>query len=88
MPRSFLDVFGRAEALRIMSKAVAQAAEENQAAGLTTASFIEGQLVVVSGHGQSGEGRQGAWSDATAGSCSLNYVNEPNSVLPECGLDR
>ena len=51
MPRSFIDVFGRAEALRIMSKAVAQAAEENQAAGLTTASFIEGQLVVIPGHG-------------------------------------
>lgn len=51
MPRSFLDVFGRAEALRIMSKAVAEAAEENQAAGLTTASFIEGQLVVIPGHG-------------------------------------
>lgn len=47
--RSFLIDFGRAEAARVMSEAIAEAARENREAGLRTVSFIDGQVVASPG---------------------------------------
>jgi hypothetical protein len=49
MTTSFLTNFGRVEASRVMGEAIAEAARENREAGFTTASVIDGQLVVVPG---------------------------------------
>ena len=51
MAKSFLSEFGRAKAMRVMSKAIAEAALENKEAGLTTASYIDGRTVITPGRG-------------------------------------
>ena len=45
--KSIFDTMGRAEAFKLMEKAVVAAAKKNKAAGVTTASHINGRTVLV-----------------------------------------
>lgn len=45
--KSIIDVMGRAEAFRLMEEAAVAAAKKNKAAGVTTASHINGRTVFV-----------------------------------------
>ena len=47
--KSIISVIGRTEAFRLMEKAVVQAADRNRAAGVTTASYINGRTVFTRG---------------------------------------
>ena len=47
MAKSFISIAGREEVMRVMGTAIQEAAQENLAAGLRTASFIDGRLVVT-----------------------------------------
>jgi len=49
--KSIIDVIGRAEAFRLMGGAVVAAAKKNKAAGVTTASHINGRTVLDTSKG-------------------------------------
>lgn len=47
--RSIIDVIGKADAFRLMGEAIAEAAQKNKEAGVTTASHIDGWTVITPG---------------------------------------
>ena len=47
--KSIISVIGRKEVFRLMEKAVVQAADRNKAAGLATASYVNGRIVITPG---------------------------------------